>query len=103
MKLKHLIHEGHRIEKIGIYLDSLSAQARLLEIQQLKKAEQKKLYDLAGLSRPLSLDDFAPQDPLEERIHEGRNSLPIFSLFEKPSFPSTSFNCKRSLSRSPTL
>ena len=83
MKLIQRINSSQHIGEIGNYLDTLTSHECLQEIQTLRKSHQKKLYDLAQLSKPLSLDHFASKKPLQEVIHDGRNSLPIFSLFQK--------------------
>ena len=84
MKLAPLIMSAEPIEAISSYLDALSPAERLRCVQQLSKREQRVLYVRAEAAPPLSLDDFAPaHTTLQEVIHDGRNSLPIFSLFQK--------------------
>ena len=84
MSLRKFISDQFSIEDIGTYLDNLSAPERLSEIRSLNKKVQRELYRLAEKASPLSLDFFVPTtDPLREVIHNGRNTLPVFTLFQK--------------------
>ena len=65
-------------------MDQLSALERQKQVQALGKAQQKKLFSLAKQATALDLDFFVPtQTPQQEVIHNGKNSLPVFSLFQK--------------------
>ncbi len=73
------------LKGLSEYLDSLSNETRIMEARSLSAGEQALLFDRAKGWKPLTLDDFVPEDiaPLQEVIHFGRNSLPAFTLFEK--------------------
>ncbi|MGH7857262.1 MAG: hypothetical protein ACREQY_08000 [Candidatus Binatia bacterium] len=85
--LVHGFFAGGRVDLEGLsrFLDDLSPGARVLEARSLTPKEQAMLFDAAAGFRPLTLDDFvAPAvAPLREVIHYGRNSLPVFRIFEK--------------------
>ena len=84
MSLQNLILEGKSIHDISEWLNQQNAADRLLHIRSLNKKAQKRLYTLAIDSAPLGLDYFAPSDQQNtEVIHEGKNSLPAFTLFQK--------------------
>jgi len=84
MSLQKLISDRFKIEEIELYLDQLQAQTRLTEIQSLQKKQQQILYQLASSAKPLDLEYFVPtKTPLKEIIHDGRNTLPVFTLFQK--------------------
>ncbi len=70
---------------IGSYLDSLDSDARVAELQAIPGRLQARLWELAEGKRPLSIEHFVPEQvPHKTWIrHYGRNSLPMFSDFEK--------------------
>jgi len=70
---------------LAAYLDGLAGARRIAEVRDLAAAEQARLFDAAAGVRPATLDDFVPaaEPPLRPVIHYGRNSLPLFRLFEK--------------------
>ncbi len=73
------------IKEIGLFLDSLEESERLLQINLLTAKDQKRLYEKAEESEPLTLRYFVPEGvpPLTQVIHHGKNSLPIFRYFQK--------------------
>ena len=84
MSLENLILEGKTIEDIASWLNEQTPEERLLSTRALNKKTQKKLYILAINSEPLTLDYFAPQSQDKtEIIHDGKNSLPVFTIFQK--------------------
>lgn len=85
MSLSALISAGESIQKIADYLDQLPADARLNETMALGRAEQSKLWTLAASAEPLTLDHFVPASTPDrtEVIHHGRNTLPLFTRFQK--------------------
>lgn len=76
---------GVDLAGLAAHLDALDSAARIAEVRSLSRAEQARLFEAARGARPVSLDDFVPPGtrPLEPVIHHGRNSLPLFTLFEK--------------------
>ncbi|MGH7821446.1 MAG: hypothetical protein ACREQ9_16910 [Candidatus Binatia bacterium] len=85
--LIHGFFAGGRVDLEGLsrFLDELSPKARVLEARSLTPKEQAMLFEAAAGFRPVTLDDFvAPAvPPLRQVVHHGRNSLPLFRLFEK--------------------
>lgn len=70
---------------LAAHLDALDAASRISAVRSLSRAEQARLFEAASGARRLTLDDFVPPGtpPLEAVIHHGKNSLPMFTLFEK--------------------
>jgi len=64
---------------IAAYLDGLGHDARVAELARTTRDEQRRLYEKAGASAPLTLDHFLPPNvgPLEPVVHHGRNTLPV--------------------------
>ncbi len=67
------------------YFDGLDAKTRIQEVRALTAREQAMLFEAAKGFRPLKLTDFVPENvpALKQVIHFGRNSLPLFKIFEK--------------------
>ena len=72
------------IQDIEQYLDGLDGETRVAESRAVGPAEQRRLWRLAR-GRKVTLDDIVPADrgPLESVRHYGRNTLPLFRIFEK--------------------
>lgn len=70
---------------LAAYLDSLPSATRVAEARDLSAEEQAQLFEAAAGFRPVTLGDFVASDalPLAPVVHYGRNSLPMFRLFEK--------------------
>jgi len=84
------IHEFFRAGNVDVaglaaYLDGLDSRLRVAEARDLAADEQARLFEAAQGFRRVTLDDFVAKDraPLEPVVHHGRNSLPVFRLFEK--------------------
>lgn len=77
--------DGVDLEGLASCLDGLPSAQRVAEVRDLSGAEQARLFEAARGFRRVTLDDFVPADepPLHTVIHFGRNSLPVFRLFEK--------------------
>jgi hypothetical protein len=73
------------IAQIAGYLDGLDHASRLQEIYSLSGADQMQLYEKAADSPALDLAYFVPPDMPDrcEVIHYGKNSQPIFRMFQK--------------------
>jgi hypothetical protein len=73
------------IEDVGRRLDQLAPAARLEAVRSLGGRAQAELYDAAKGARKLRLEDIVPSQlaPLQEVVHEGKNSLPAFTQFAK--------------------
>ena len=70
--------------ELASHLDSLDEAGRVREIRTLTGRDLKALWKACADAGPLSLDEFMPQLPDGQTvIYAGRNSLPLFSDFEK--------------------
>jgi len=78
---------GGRVDMapLASYLDGLDDAARVHDVRELSRREQAQLFEAAAGVRPVTLAGLVPADapPLTEVIHHGRNSLPVFRIFEK--------------------
>jgi hypothetical protein len=84
--LRSLIHETPRHpRKVEAFLDSLVGGDRVLAVRALGPRTLRALWDLAEGYAEMTLADLVPRTtpPYEPVIHFGRNSLPMFTLFEK--------------------
>jgi hypothetical protein len=72
-------------KEIAHVLDDVGDRVRIETIAELGKRELAALFDAAADNEPLTLDHFVPPDvpDLTEVIHEGKNSLFLFSRFQK--------------------
>jgi hypothetical protein len=70
---------------LGRRLDELDDAARQQFIHGLGARAQAQLYEAAKGARKLRLDSLVPAQlaPLTQVVHEGKNSLPVFSSFAK--------------------
>ncbi len=71
--------------ELGRRLDALGSDARVRLVRSLSGSAQAKLYEAAKGVRKMRLDDLVPADvpALQEVVHEGKNSLPLFTHFAK--------------------
>lgn len=72
------------MDGLSAWLDGLSKTERSAEILSLNKAAQRTLWRLCA-DRSVSIEDIVPMGtpPLKPVRHLGKNSLPMFSRFEK--------------------
>jgi hypothetical protein len=72
-------------ERIRRFLDELSPRARVAAIRSLGGAELRGLYAGVDGFRPVTLEDLVPSTvaDLTTVRHLGKNSLPVFTHFEK--------------------
>ena len=72
------------IEALGVELDSMSHGDRVAAVRSISGKQQAKLWESA-VGRITLLTDIVPAEvpPATEIIHEGKNSLPVFSSFQK--------------------
>jgi hypothetical protein len=72
------------VDAAGKLLDSLAPDARLAAVRGMGKAVQAALFEAAA-GRVVTFDFMVPRarGPLQEVIHEGKNTLPVFSHFQK--------------------
>ncbi len=81
---EELKKESVQLDAITQYLDGLDNDARVAEVRSLGPKAQRQLWTMAEGTQ-LSLEDFVPSsiDDLSPVIHYGRNTLPVFKMFEK--------------------
>jgi len=67
------------------FLDALASGDRIRAVRGLGRPEQRRLYEAAAGVAPLRLVDLVPASTpdLVPVRHYGRNTLPLFTLFEK--------------------
>lgn len=73
------------ISTIGEQFDALTPGQRLAEIRALTRPAQAALYEAAKGARKLTLEDLVPESTPElgEVVHEGKNTLVMFTQFAK--------------------
>ena len=73
------------LAEVARRLDQLSPEARLAQVQGLGRSAQAILHEAAKDARKCVLDDLVPAGCAEMTavVHEGKNSLPMFSRFAK--------------------
>jgi hypothetical protein len=72
-------------ESIARLLDTLGHAERMASVLSLRSRQLQALYECVDGFQPLSLHDLVPQNsaPYTPVRHHGRNSLPMFTHFEK--------------------
>jgi hypothetical protein len=85
MELKNLIETHLDLPRLSKDLDELGHPGRVWSVNQWTRKNMAVLWEATKGFHPVTLDDFAPAsvEPLVEVIHEGKNSLSLFSHFEK--------------------
>src|SRR6185312_8622544 len=70
---------------LSLWLDALGDDARAAAVVAMTPRQQAALFDAAKGFRPVSLDHFVPAAAglRTQVVHTGKNSIPIFSRFEK--------------------
>ncbi len=83
----HSFFQNSEVDLQGLseYLDGLGPGSRVKQARQLTAQEQALLFDAADGFKPLTVEDFVPAavPAMKQVIHFGRNSLPVFRVFEK--------------------
>jgi hypothetical protein len=85
MDVTILLEPKINLERLTEVLDGLGHEGRVHTIRQWTKGHKSDLFDAAKGYRPLDYDFLVPSSvgPLVEVIHEGHNTLPMFSRFQK--------------------
>jgi len=70
---------------VSTHLDSLDSPERVTQVREVPGSQQKRLFASARGWRALSQEYYVPSDhPTRKFVrHLGKNSLPVFSHFEK--------------------
>ncbi len=73
------------LSALATWLDAADPETRLAAIRSLNKKQQRRLYHSAGNGTKLTIEHFVPNgtETLVEVIHDGKNSLGVFSEFQK--------------------
>jgi hypothetical protein len=73
------------LPRLAEVLDGLGHEGRVHAVRGWGKKRQAELYEAVKGKMPLDLDFLVPSSvgPLVEVIHEGKNTLPMFSHFQK--------------------
>ena len=74
-----------KLPEVTLHLNNLNHPERIAQCMALGNKEQQKLWEIAEHSKPLSLEYVVPRDapPLQFFPFEGKNSLPLFTRFQK--------------------
>ena len=74
-----------KLPEVTAHLDGLSLAERVTQVVAINKKQQIKLWDIAQGSEPLGPDYLVPAaaKPFDPFPFEGRNSLPLFTRFQK--------------------
>jgi hypothetical protein len=81
--LHRLLAERAPSKEIASYLDGLSGQARVEEVLSITGKGVGRLYDAVEDAPALSIEELVPANTKGTLIYEGRNSLPLFTRFQK--------------------
>jgi hypothetical protein len=83
--LRELLHESAGREAIYTFLDGLEPHERVAQALSLRGKDVARLYRAVEGGRRLGVEDFLPASMPSDTtvIFEGRNSLPMFSRFQK--------------------
>lgn len=85
MDLTVFIEPKLDLDRLAKVLDEMGHEGRIHTIRGWGKKTQAMLFEAVKGHRPLTLEHFVPADVgvLQEVIHEGKNTLPAFSHFQK--------------------
>jgi hypothetical protein len=95
MYLRNLIEPHLDLARLSRDLGDIGHAARVWSVRQWTREDMATLWDAAHRFRPVVLDDFVSPSipPLVQVIHEGKNSLPAHTHFQKrfcrPSDPAS--------------
>lgn len=85
MDLTVLLEPKLDLPRLAQVLDGMGHEGRLHTVRGWGKHRQAELFAAAKGHRPLTLTDYVPADvpDLTEVIHDGKNTLPLFTHFQK--------------------
>jgi hypothetical protein len=85
MDLRNLIETHLDLPRLSKDLNEIGHAARVWSVRQWTRANMATLWEAAKGFRPVALDDFVPPNipPLVQVIHDGKNSLPAHTIFQK--------------------
>ena len=85
-RLRELLgNDPPEMDAVASHLDNLEAAERVVEIRTLGRAHLARLFEAAEGYRPITLNDIVSgeRDAMQEVLHHGKNSLPVFNHFAK--------------------
>jgi len=81
---RECLHEKKNIEALSNLLDGIGHEQRVVVIRAMKRKDQKAMWELARDYRAITIDDIVlTPKPLIQVRHIGKNTLPVFTHFEK--------------------
>jgi len=81
---RECLHEKKDIEAFANLMDGIGHEERVKVIHAMGRKDQKAMWDLAKGYRPIALSDFVDTSKsLVQVRHIGKNTLPVFTKFEK--------------------
>lgn len=85
MDVSVLLEPSIDLKRLAEVLDGLGHEGRVHTTRGWGRKRQAELYEVAKGHLPITLDFLVPPSigPLVEVIHEGKNTLPAFSHFQK--------------------
>jgi hypothetical protein len=85
MYLRNLIDNHLDLARLSKDLDEIGHFARVWSVHQWTGADMARLWEATKGFRAIGLDDLVPPStpPLVQVIHDGKNSLPAFTIFQK--------------------
>ncbi len=85
MDLTSLIETHLDLPRLSKDLDEIGHAGRVWSVRRWTRADMRILFDAAKGFRPLTLDHFVPASTpaMVEVVHEGKNSLPAHTHFDK--------------------
>ncbi len=85
MDVTTLLEPSINLERLTEILDGLGHEGRIHTTRTWSKHQQQALFEAAKGYKPVDLDFLVPSSvgPLLEVIHDGKNTLPMFSRFQK--------------------
>lgn len=80
-----MVEQGAPAADLSSFLDDLAPGRRIDQVLAVRGALIRRMYSLLGTAEPLTLDEVVPSStPAGATLtYEGRNSLPLFSRFQK--------------------
>jgi len=80
-----LLDDGATYPRISAHLDALTQDERVAQVGAVTGSRVGKLYDAVKDAPAIGIDDFFPPETKDGDtvIYQGRNSLPMFSSFQK--------------------
>ena len=85
-RLKQLLSaEAIDLSAVAGHLDGLPHEERVRQVREVPGSQQRRLFEAVRGWRPLTQEHYVPSTQPDRKFvrHLGKNSLPVFSHFEK--------------------